>query len=297
MPTRPLFKLFAVALLLIGATAQAAPVGAQAAETITGLEVLSSSATAAGDAPRHSAIARCSDGKQIVGGGGFVNGGTTVTSRLAVESAYPFESDRYTDGFVVVGTEMQPATRPWTVTAYAICADPLPGHEIVLTQTPRNSSSKVASTAVCPSSKRALSAGANVIHYVQNPTGGIGLQVARTSSSGDITRAQATERPGGVSHDWSLQTYAVCAHPPQGYEVVGRLSTRRDSEAVKSVSASCPQDGKLLSVGAGIASNAPAEVSLNTVIPVVRQGHVTAFENSPTAQNWDAVAVNVICAS
>ena len=89
--------------------------------------------------------------------------------------------------------------------AWAICADPVAGWEIEIAHSPASSAATRATEAVCPPTKRALGSGARINFPIDlDPSGspvvdehGIGLQIVRASGTGDITRAQAQEQPGG----------------------------------------------------------------------------------------------------
>jgi len=196
---------------------------------------------------------------------------------------------------MVTAAETPPGTtNAWWVTAYAVCADPLPGLNIVSATTTPSSTSMQATAASCGGGV-AIGTGASV----NTRTGNVVLQVARPSVTGASALAQAHEVAAGYTGKWSVTAYAVCVPTkPAGYQVVMGESNARLSEASKIGSVSCPSGKRLLSSGAAITNIAPGQVSLEGIIPLTndRRTYVWAVENTPTSLNWDFIVATAVCA-
>jgi hypothetical protein len=97
----------------------------------------------------------------------------------------------------------------WSLTARAICADPLPGLQRVSSSSALDSETTKAATATCPAGKNLLSAAFDLNTF----TG----QVLLASVSPDNQLTQATvggrEDVTGNPGNWSVTAYGICASP------------------------------------------------------------------------------------
>jgi hypothetical protein len=185
----------------------------------------------------------------------------------------------------------------WFLRAYAICAPPLPGQEIVSATSPNDSTNKVVSAA-CPGSKRTIGTGVEVIGEPGQilldrivPNTGTNPATALTGVS-----AAAFEDETGTTGNWQLRAIAVCANPPPGLELVTALSDT-DSDP-SSVPANCPAGKNLLGTGGEI-RGADGQVVLDDLRPSPQlQGTtVTALEDDTgTTQFWRLLSY-AICAN
>jgi hypothetical protein len=252
------------------------------------------------------ALAQCPVGKQVLGGGGGVAslGGPDVERRVTLTQLEPYINTIGRHNYSVTAAETAPGTTDnWYLVAFAICADPVPGHDIVAQGTGWSTTSLKETAAACPNGKRALGTGAriNPFNLGDQYQHGIGLQVVRASGSGDITRAQAQAQPAGYAANWQLLAFAVCANTPQGYEVspYGE-SLGRESEPDKGARVDCPGGKQLLGGGATVGL-APANVTLNGTTPWQHlpdppsAWEARAFENTTTPLPW-SLAAQAICA-
>ncbi len=281
-------------VLVAGALGAVQVTTATSASAVTGLEKVHSPTSATDSQASKTVTARCPSGKQVVGGGGWVHAVDRIAEdNLALTQLRPFDS--YRDGYTVTAEEIIYTSGNWWVQAYAICADPMSGHQIVTGTTSYSSQEKQHAKAVCPSGKRAIGSGAR-INYAS--TGEVALQIARASGPGDITRAQAREEANGYSGNWNITAYAVCVYPPYGYEVVYGESPERDSESTKTATAKCPDGKRVHGAGAATAGNAPAGVGLQVIYPYndLRRVMAHAVETSPTSADWDFIVAQAICA-
>lgn len=290
--------------LVAGQPAAAAPaqVMPQAAPVITGLQRVLAFSLTDSNSPK-SATAKCPLGKVVIGGGGRAFELTsTPTGRLTLTQLEPSEiiygPEGIRQGYRVRAAETGSGTFfNWRVVAYAMCADAgsVSNIDIKVAATDASSDPVQATAAVCPSGQRALGSGARI----NNQSGHqVGLQVARASGTGDITRAQAHEDADGFLGNWNLVAFAVCADRPPGYEVKYGESRDRLSETVKTASAYCSGGRRLLGSGAAITNVAPGNVSLQKVRPASTEGptEAEARENVPTSQPWDFIVAQSVCA-
>lgn len=245
----------------------------------------------------------CPLGKRVIGGGGRATepllddvqtGTNPALTELRPLRFYDGVTTR--DAYSVTAAETPPGTtNNWYVTAYAVCADPLPGLNIVLKSTTPSSTSMQATTASCGGGV-VLGTGASV----NTSTGRVVLQVARPSAPGDIARAQAHEVAAGYTGNWSVTAYAVCVPTqPAGYQVMMGESNERLSESSKTAIVYCPAGKQLLSSGGAITNIAPGHVSLQSITPRTNFDRYTvayAVENTPTSLNWDFIVATAVCA-
>jgi hypothetical protein len=236
------------------------------------------------DSANKSVGAVCPAGKQVTGGGGDITGGG---GQVLIDDLVPSAT-----GVGVTGLEDETGTSSsWLLRAYAICATPLPGLEVVSNESPFDSSPKNI-TATCPSGKRVVGAGGDI-------TGGVGQAVLNNllpNPALTSTTASAFEDENGYANNWSVSAHAICANPPPGLELVTAVSDP-DSDP-GSVAATCPSGKNLIGTGALITSGL-GQVVLDDVRPdaALTRVTVTAFEDeNGTASNW-TVAANAICAN
>jgi hypothetical protein len=243
----------------------------------------------------------CKEGWVVLGGGGqAVESGVPSSHRLTLTRLEPSDSLPFPGGGTRSGYRVSAAaTIPgpsgnWWVEGFAQCALPISGRHIVTEATTGGLSPAAwEKEAACPDGERALGSGARI-----NDNSGrqVGLQVARPSGTGHITRARAHEDADGFAGNWNLVVFAVCAPPPTGYEVVLDRSPEEGSQQAKLAYADCPDGTRVIGAGGAITDVAPGNVSLEEVIPFSVRVRVGAAENVPTSQNWDFIAAAAICA-
>jgi hypothetical protein len=280
--------------------AHAEPAGA----AVTGLNTVISYTVTSSESPQ-LATAYCASDQKVAGGGGTITQAHAGDPRPVLTTLRPvrvrINAEVTIEGYAVAASEVAPGTdAEWSVKAWAKCVDALPGQHIVAKASKLSSASKQPAAVACPSGQRAIGSGARI--RPPQPAGGVQLQVARPSASGDIVRAQAHERAGGYPGKWSVIAYAVCAAEPEGYQVQFAPSPASDSEAEKTAGYgplnSCLEGSKLLSSGAAVGAGAPAGVSLFAVTPTDGNRTIaTAVESTPVGANWGFVVATRVCAA
>jgi hypothetical protein len=227
----------------------------------------------------------CPAGKQVTGGGGDITGGG---GQVVLDELRPFAT-----GFRVTAFEDETGiSSNWFLRAYAICATPLPGQELVFAASPSTSSTKSV-TAACPPGKRLIGAGGDV----NAGSGEVMLTGIAPNPALTGVTATAFEDQTGVPTNWTVSAFAVCATMPPGLELAS-ATTERDSDISASVAATCPGDKNLLGMGAELI-DVEGQVMLDDLRPNAALTTVTAtgFEDeSGTGSGW-SLRAHAICAN
>jgi hypothetical protein len=184
--------------------------------------------------------ANCPAGTRVIGGGGEVVGGSgqVVVNRLQPEVTA--SRDRFVAG---ANEDEDGFTGTWRLTAYAICAAPLPNQQVMASSSATDSATLKSSLALCPGPQ--IGVGGRV-------TGGAG-QVRLTDLftffdlPPSITFARAVEDSNGFLGNWSITSYAVCADTTTQYSTAFQPSAV--SSVNKSATATCPAGTRVHGVG------------------------------------------------
>lgn len=147
--------------------------------------------------------ANCSPGKRVVSAGARVYGGNgdVVLQRFTPgQDLVEVEAREDEDGY----------NGAWMVWAHAVCADPLPGWELVVSTTPSNSNDKV-NNVLCPAGKRLHGMG-SAVNGTSAPDAGQAIHTAVIPSA-PLTGATTIvlEDVTGIESNWFTSLVAVCA--------------------------------------------------------------------------------------
>jgi hypothetical protein len=153
--------------------------------------------------PFKQARARCSPGKRVISAGARIHGGDGNVVLL-----------RFTPGQDIVEAEAVEDEDgyggSWILWAHGVCADPLPGLELVVSTTPPNSTDTV-NSAVCPAGKRLHGFGSAMNGESPSDWG----QAIHTGAypNAALTTATTTvlEDTTGIANNWFTSMVAVCA--------------------------------------------------------------------------------------
>ncbi|WP_326554408.1 hypothetical protein [Micromonospora sp. NBC_01813] len=148
-----------------------------------------------------SAAASCSAGKQLISVGARTTNGA---GNVVIDDLRPGTT---LTSVSVTGYEDEAGfAGNWTLWAYGVCANPLPGLQLVTTTSAANSADK-AIGAACPAGKRLHGLGAET-------NGGLGEAIhAGVYPDAALTTAVdvSLEDPTGVAGNWYTRAYAICA--------------------------------------------------------------------------------------
>ena len=253
---------------LLAATVVVAP----AALAVPGLQLISAGSTYDSSASKR-VRAVCPAGRQVVGVAASILNG----QGQAILTGYrPVDGGSFSYADVAAREDITGYAGSWSLTAYAICAMPVPGWQIVSATNVPASPSNAAVVATCPAGKRPLGFGG----WIDNPgLGQVILNDTYVTSTDTATGAIGIEDELGFAGLWTVSAYAICADPVPGRQVVTSVSSL-DSISPKSVSVSCPMGTTVHGLGARI-SGSIQDTTLDDLLPSANLASVTfsAFED------------------
>lgn len=232
--------------------------------------------------------AQCPAGTRVLGGGARVNGAQHVvlTRQEPVHTAAG-------DSYVVAASEDEIGfTGTWALQAYAICADPPPGLQIVSATGAAGSSAFQGVSASCPPGKFAVGAGGRI-------NGGMGQVSLHTIAEGAVfssrTTAAGTEDFNGFGSTWSVTAFAVCVTPSSLSDVqIVKVQSASDSTGRKIMEARCPT-GKRVTGGTAFSSAPGVIESISPDANRLRMQGI-ARNDGPLTSAWNLIVV-AFCAS
>ena len=274
---------------LLAATVVVAP----AALAVPGLQLISAGSTYDSSASKR-VRAVCPAGRQVVGVAASILNG----QGQAILTGYrPVDGGSFSYADVAAREDITGYAGSWSLTAYAICAMPVPGWQIVSATNVPASPSNAAVVATCPAGKRPLGFGG----WIDNPGAGqVILNATYVVSSDTATGAEGVEDEAGFAGIWSVSAYAICATPVPGREVVtGEFpSASMDSSSPKSFPLRCPAGKSVHGIGARI-NGSIQDTALEDLIPAANLTSVTfsAFEDEDgEPDGWQLRGI-LVCAT
>ncbi|MFY1598380.1 hypothetical protein [Micromonospora sp. WMMD737] len=255
-------------------------------------------ATSANDsADFRSVTATCPVGKVLTGTGYELNG---ATGEAVVDDLRPNGGPAAAPTAVTVGAyEAEAFAGNWSLTAYAICANPVAGLVRIAATSVSDSADFRSVTATCPVGKVLTGTG----HELNGVTGeGV---VDDFRPNGGSAAAPTSVFVGAYEADafagnWSATAYAICANPLAGLVRTSAVSPS-DSNDFHSTAAACPV-GKVLT-GAGYELNGvTGEAVVDDFRPnggpaaAPATATVGAYEEDTFTGNWTSTAY-AICAT
>jgi hypothetical protein len=277
----------AVAGLLAVQTYAAAP--SQAASGLTRVTKVSAS-----DSTTSKQVAAvCPAGKRVVGGGAeIVNGrGQVVLQRL--QPVRTATDERYAAGAREDATGYG---RDWRLRVFAVCADPLPGQQIISSTAPRTSDSQQSLVGLCPNGQREIGFGGRI-----NNGGG---QVRFTDlydffgPPSSLLIVGAREELDGYAGQWSLSSYTICADEAAASDFVLVAAPSPTNSTNKATTVTCPAGTRVHTAGAqlradgiGQATTASLVIDKVGIDPALTSVTVRAVEDQAgTNAAWSVIA-------
>ncbi|HEX8629199.1 MAG TPA: hypothetical protein VF755_13630 [Catenuloplanes sp.] len=249
-------------VLLLAAAGTLAATAGPASAAVPGI-VRVSAASATDSADFKSVTVTCPVGKQLIGTGYEVSG---ATGEVVVDDFRPNGGAAAAPTSVFVGAyEEDPLAASWTLTAYAICANPLPGLVRISVTGALNSTDFHSTTAACPAGKTLTGSGFEV-------NGATGEAVVDDfQPNGSALAAPTSVSVGAYEADpdylpnWSLTAYAICANPLPGL-VRASIADPATSDDFHSASTVCPA-GKVLTGTGFQLTGATGEATVDDLRP------------------------------
>jgi hypothetical protein len=260
-----------------GAAAVASAVPASAA--VPGRQVVQ--VTGVFDSARSKSVeVFCPAGKRVAGAGFQLLG---AQGEIVLDSLVPS-----VNSVRVTATEDQDGTNlNWKITAIAVCANPLPGQEIIFAQSGFGPGQSRSTSVSCPAGKRVLGTGVGTVN-------GAGQVQVNNLLLGDSTvYATGIADQDGYIGSWSLGVYAVCVNTLAGQGVVA-TNSGVDSNGTKVQSAECP--GRR-SYGIGWSIGGSGQVLVN--YGGIGESGMTAVateDDDGYLDNW-AMGASTVCAN
>jgi hypothetical protein len=267
--------MLSISFCLLGLATAITGLASPASAAVPGLQIVS--ATSATNSIDKSITATCPVGKNVIGTGAELNG---ALGDVVIDEIIPTATTVTATGF-----ENGASARNWNIRAYAICANPLPGLQIVSATSANNSVNK-SITARCPAGKSVTGTGAEL-------TGALG-DVAIDEIIPSLTSVLATGFENGASaRNWNIRAYAICANPLPGLQIVS--ATSANNSVNKSITATCPAGKVVTGTGAEL-TGALGDVFIDDQTPTATTVVATGFENGASARNWN-IRAYAICAT
>ena len=154
-----------------------------------------------------STLRACPDGKLLTNAAAasYDANGTSFGNHIILDDITP--NPALTGMFATAFEDESGTAASWRVNAYAICATPPPGLELVAAQSSETSPPSNSATATCPLGKTLLGTGADL-------SGAIGEVVIEDIRPDVLLRsvtATAAEDETGVTSEWFVRALAICA--------------------------------------------------------------------------------------
>jgi hypothetical protein len=144
---------------------------------------------------------RCPAGKRVVGTGYEARGGG---GQVIVDDVVPGSTSVY-----VGANEEEAFTGNWSLAAYAVCADPLPG--LVRVSATISGADFLHTTAYCPTGKVLLGTGFEMRGGPAGTTIVEAMVPWPTAGAAPTGLRLHAEEEDPTEHDWTLTAYAICA--------------------------------------------------------------------------------------
>ncbi|GAA1818922.1 hypothetical protein GCM10009682_44550 [Luedemannella flava] len=275
----------AAAVVVLGATGVVLGVAAPAHAAIPGHEFVSNGSGWSSSSVK-SAVVTCPAGKNVIGTGWSIG---TTSNDIHVAEVRPTA----TTVTVVAYEDQDGYTGDWSVTAEAVCADPLSGWEIVsATTVATTTAADRVMLAVCSAGKQVLGAAGEVVGG-----GGQVLLDGVVPYTNSVAVSGHTDG-WGSTNIWNLRAYAICADPVPGHQIV--LDYSGTTTADKSNTASCPAGTSALGGGAVVIPN-DGKVSIRSMSPGAYAGtHFVSTYGMEDDLGWSTywrVDAYAICAT
>jgi len=237
------------------------------------------------------AVARCPIGTQVVGGGAsIVNGvGQVLLTGYRMVDSVP-------DYVLVSATEDQDLySGSWALYAYAICAAPVAGVQIVSNSSAGGSPSNQTVIVSCPAGTQVFGMGG----WIDGGNGQVILDAVYVLAGLTGVGAIGVEDEDGYAANWVVTAFAVCAPPVSGQQSVSAQQPPSgfDSTSPKTVTLSCPAGTAVHGIG-GRLQGALQDNTLDDLVPSAALDSVIvkAYEDQDgEPDGWFLTAI-AICA-
>jgi hypothetical protein len=174
----------------------------------------------------------------------------------------------------------------WSLGVALVCANPMPGYEIVASTSTTTSNPSNSVPVFCTGSHVLLGMGFAI------STGGGEVGIDDFTASTSYATGTAYEDANGFAGSWNLTMYAICADKPAGYEIVS-VKGNDTSQMSATLTANCTS-GKRTLGGGGQITGGTGRVILEDFDDGLASYEVKAYEDqNGITSNWhlDAYAI------
>ena len=172
---------------------------AKCADPLPGLEWIKAQTVSDSTTPKRLTVA-CSLGKTVLGNGYAITGGD---GKAYVDKAVPNGGPGVAATQVTLtGVEGDPYRGDWDLEGFLICADPLPGQQVLSASTGWSSTDKAISV---PCAEQVATGSTATLH---NGTGDVVLEQDYATETTAVVLGRVND---GTTRDWSAIAYAFCA--------------------------------------------------------------------------------------
>jgi len=145
----------------------------------------------------------CTNERRLTGVGGEIPIG--ATGQVVLDALIP-SADLETAS-VLAREDQDGFSGNWTLRPFALCADPLPGQELV-TATSASSSRNKHATAACPAGKRVIGTGGQIL----SGAGEVAIGYMIPDAALTRVHVRGVEDQDGRAQNWRVRAFAICAN-------------------------------------------------------------------------------------
>ena len=221
-------------------TAAAVLAVACSSASAAGIQRIASPYRTADSVRSKAATATCPPGQKVLSAGAEINGGV---GRVAMDRIVP--SSTLTSVTAGATENRDGITSNWTIKAYAVCATPPPGLQLVPAVPTTPKASNQGSRVTCPAGKKVLGAGGELI----GANGRIVMRGVSPDFELESVSVGSHEDADPTSIPWSVRAYAICAAPLAGMTRVETHSSWLYPANPNYAVATCPAATRLIGAG------------------------------------------------
>jgi hypothetical protein len=181
-------------------------------------------------------------------------------------------------------------TSNWRLTAYGVCGQPMPGHQVVWRGSDWGSLETRNASVSCPEGLVVIGAGARI----RGADGRVKVDEIRPGYLLRSVEVHASEDEVGTSSNWDVLAYAICAVRPSGHQLV-EASVDRGWLAATPAVAACPQGKKLLSAFGGVKAFDTKNLRVSRMMPTGNLRAATVIASTTGGSTRGDVNAYAIC--
>jgi hypothetical protein len=256
----------ALAAAAVAACLLQAPANAEVAEVaaVPGLHMIEGQSSFDNGTLKFATV-QCPAGQVLVGTGARTEGffGDPSDNQLMLSGAVPIGNNA---AIAQASADETGFAGAWSMSIYGMCANPVPGLQIVNTSTLSDSTGVKVKSASCP-------AGTRLVGGTGAALGGFGsesqLRLEAVQLSDFSVLVVGAEDETGFSGNWRVDAYAFCANALPGQHLVTNRTASNATDAKKLLVTQCSAGEVLLGTGGAITyvGTTHGQVGLRSLVP------------------------------